>query len=185
MSGKDTAGTSLAEALGAEFLSSGAIIRRMEAETAQSYSASGALIPSDLFYDWVLPYFSHQDLVGKPLVLSSIGRWSGEENSVMTAADQGDHPIRVAILLDLDEKVVLERWQAAHAAGHRVASAPRQDDASLEIFEARIREFREKTEPVLQHYAELGLLVKVSADAPREEVFARLVAALVTFAKKN
>ena len=180
MSGKDTVGTRLAENLGAEFLSSGSIIRKMEAETAQNLTENGALIPSNLFYDWVLPYFGHKDLAGKPLVLSSVGRWSGEENAVIAAAEKGDHPLKLAVLLELTDSDVEARWQEAHDAGHRVGAATeiRKDDADIDIFRARIAEFREKTEPVLKHYEELGLLIRIDANGSRDEVFARLVDAI-------
>ena len=181
MSGKDTVGTRLAEALGAEFLSSGSIIRKMEAETASAYSETGELIPSDVFYDWVLPYFYHRDLVDKPLVLSSVGRWSGEEMPVMEAAEKSGHPLRTVVLMELSEEEVLKRWQEAHDAGHRVGAATeiRKDDADIEVFRSRIAEFHEKTEPVLRHYEELGLLIRVDADGTRDEVFERVVEAIL------
>ena len=68
----------LAEALDAKFLSSGMIIRAMEAETKNKMSNTGELIPTDVFYEWVLPYFERRDLFGSALILSSIGRWFGE-----------------------------------------------------------------------------------------------------------
>ena len=55
MSGKDTQGLKLAEALDAKFLSSGLIIRAKEKETEKGYSEHGALIPTNVFYEWVLP----------------------------------------------------------------------------------------------------------------------------------
>ena len=83
MSGKDTQGIRLARAIGAKFLSSGLIIRAMEKETKQYYSDHGSLIPTNVFYEWVLPYFEVPDLRNSPLILSSIGRWHGEEAQVM------------------------------------------------------------------------------------------------------
>ena len=80
MSGKDTQGIKLAEILNAKFLSSGMIIRAMEKETNNQYSNNGALIPTNIFYEWVLPYFERRDLFDYPLILSSIGRWQGEED---------------------------------------------------------------------------------------------------------
>ena len=74
MSGKDTQGVKLAELLGAKFLSSGMIIRAMETETRQNLSGNGNLIPTNIFYEWVLPYFERPDLFKYPLILSSIGR---------------------------------------------------------------------------------------------------------------
>ena len=62
MSGKDTQGIKLAELLNAKFLSSGMIIRTMETETKQKLSDKGNLIPTNIFYEWVLPYFERRDL---------------------------------------------------------------------------------------------------------------------------
>ena len=99
MSGKDTQGIKLAEALNAKFLSSGLIIRAKEAETKQEYSEHGALIPTNVFYEWVLPYFERPDLFEYPLILSSIGRWAGEETEVMSIAAGAGHHIKAVILL--------------------------------------------------------------------------------------
>lgn len=71
MSGKDTVGIRLAELLGAKFLSSGIIIRAVEAEQKSHMTDNGQLIPTDKFYDIILPYFSRADLAEFPLILFS------------------------------------------------------------------------------------------------------------------
>ncbi len=185
MSGKDTVGVKLAESLSARFLSSGMIIRAMEAETRNHMSDQGNLIPSDVFFKWVLPYFDRDDLKGLPLVLSSVGRWAGEEDSVIDAAASADHPIKAVVLLNISEADVEKRWQTAHAAGRRLNAGPqevRKDDTKIEIFRQRLNEFRVKTLPVVKHYQELGILLPVNADAPRETVMNSVVDALYNFA---
>lgn len=172
MSGKDTQGVRLAEALGAKFLSSGLIIRAMEAETRKNLSGGGELIPTDTFYEWVLPYFSRSDLKGYPLILSSIGRWYGEENQVMASASEADHDIKAVVILNISEADVANRFAEAKILNDR---GDRKDDANEEIFEKRLLEFRQKTLPVLQHYKDLGLLVEVNGDQSRDAVFAELV----------
>lgn len=172
MSGKDTQGLRLAEALGAKFLSSGLIIRAMEKETRQNLTSGGNLAPTNLFFEWVLPYFERSDLRDFPLVLSSIGRWSGEENQVMSVAAGAGHEIKAAILLNISEADVENRFNAASALDDR---GEREDDKSLEIFRNRLQEFRTKTLPVLQHYKALGLLVEVNGDQLRDDVFAEII----------
>ncbi len=110
MSGKDTVGVRLAENLGAKFLSSGMIVRAMEKEKGINLSGDGNLIPSNTFYEWILPYFEREDLWNYPLILSSIGRWSGEEDEVMTVARSSGHTIRAVVELRLSEQDVVERW---------------------------------------------------------------------------
>ena len=177
MSGKDTQGVMLAEALDARLLSSGMIIREMEKETKQDLSSTGALIPTNVFYEWVLPYFSREDLKESPLILSSIGRWFGEENEVMDAASTAGHGIAAVISLNVSEDDVRGRFVAAKALGDR---GDRADDQNEEIFEKRLEEFRIKTAPVLMHYQTLGLLIPVNGDQTREAVFNEIIEKLYT-----
>ena len=172
MSGKDTQGIRLAEALGAKFLSSGIIIRAMEQSTRQSYTSEGELIPSNVFYEWVLPYFERRDLYNYPLILSSIGRWSGEEDQVMSVAAGAGHEIKAVIIMNVSEADVENRFEEAKILADR---GERSDDKDIETFRTRLKEFRTKTLPVVQHYKELGLLIEVKGNLPRDEVFADIV----------
>lgn len=180
MSGKDTVGERLAKDLGAKFLSSGIIIRAFEAEQNQNMTGSGQLIPTNTFYDIILPYFSREEMKNDSLILSSVGRWSGEEDKIMEAARNGGHEIKAVVLLDLTEADVKNRFEAAKELNDR---GERADDANLEIFETRIREFNEKTVPVLNHYDELKLLIRVPADGSRDEVYLSVIDKLVEFIK--
>ena len=180
MSGKDTVGERLAKDLDAKFLSSGIIIRAFEAEQNQNMTGSGQLIPTNTFYDIILPYFSREEMKDDSLILSSVGRWSGEEDKIMEAAKNGGHEIKAVVLLDLTEADVKNRFEAAKKLNDR---GGRADDASIEIFETRIREFNEKTVPVLNHYDELKLLIRVPADGSRDEVYLSVIDKLVEFIK--
>jgi adenylate kinase len=182
MSGKDTQGIKLAEALGAKFLSSGMIIRAMEKETKKNYTGDGSLLPTNLFYEWVLPYFERRDLFEYPLVLSSIGRWTGEETEVMSIAAGAGHEIKAVILLELSEAEVEKRFDAAKTLNDR---GSRLDDKDKEILKNRLKEFNEKTVPVLQHYKALDLLIKVNGHQSREEVFNEIVEKLYETALKS
>lgn len=172
MSGKDTQGIRLAEALNAKFLSSGMIIRAMEQETKQKYSSHGELIPTNIFYEWVLPYLERPDLFESPLILSSIGRWSGEEDQVMSVAASAGHEIKATIVLNISEKDVEKRFEIAKTLNDR---GEREDDQNLEVFRTRLQEFREKTLPILQHYKALDLLVEINGDQSRDAVFNEIV----------
>lgn len=178
MSGKDTVGMRLAEDLQAKFLSSGIIIRAYEAEQNEDMTGSGKLIPTNTFYDIILPYFSREELRNDSLVLSSVGRWSGEEDKIMEAAKAGGHEIKAVVLLDLTEEEVKNRFEAAKDLNDR---GERADDANIEVFETRLAEFREKTMPVLNHYDELKMLVKVHASGSRDEVYTNVIDRLVEF----
>lgn len=178
MSGKDTVGMRLAEDLQAKFLSSGIIIRAYEAEQNEDMTGSGKLIPTNTFYDIILPYFSREELRNDSLVLSSVGRWSGEEDKIMEAAKAGGHEIKAVVMLDLTEEEVKNRFEAAKELNDR---GERADDANIEVFETRLAEFREKTMPVLNHYDELKMLVKVPASGSRDEVYTNVIDRLIEF----
>ncbi|MBQ3469360.1 nucleoside monophosphate kinase [Candidatus Saccharibacteria bacterium] len=187
MSGKDTVGIRLAETIGARFLSSGMIIRAMEAEQNKHYTDSGELAPTDVFSQWVLPYFEREDLKDSALILSSVGRWSGEEDQVMDAAASAGHAIKAAVILNVSEADVMARWDAVQESGAREGdeTTKREDDKRKEVFQKRIEEFNKKTIPVLQHYQQLGLLVQVQADMSRDEVFSLLIDKLYEFTLKK
>lgn len=172
MSGKDTQGVHLAEALDAKFLSSGLIIRAMEKEKRANYSSQGELIPTNIFYEWVLPYFERRDLFDYPLVLSSIGRWTGEEDQVMSVAAGAGHEIKAAIVLNISEADVEKRFHEAKILNDR---GDRQDDKDFQIFQTRLQEFRTKTLPVLQRYRSLGLLIEINGDQSRDAVFTEII----------
>ena len=183
MSGKDTVGVKLAEALGGKFLSSGLIIRTAAQEGRDGFSmteyAKGGLTPSELFYSWILPYFSLEELRPFPLVLSMVGRWSGEERAVMEAAANGGHEMKAVLLLNISEADVRGRFESVLALGDR---DKRADDKSERIFTTRLEEFHEKVMPTVESYRQMGLIVPVQADGTREEVFNRAVDKLYDFA---
>ena len=182
MSGKDTQGIRLAETLEAKYLSSGMIIRAAEQERHKDYTKKGELAPTDVFYELVLPYFQRQDLADYPLVLSSIGRWSGEEDQIIATTSEAGHETKAAILLNISENDVEQRFRASKVLNDR---GDRSDDKNLEIFHTRLKEFREKTLPVLQHYKALGLLVEVNGDQNRNAVFNEIVEKLYKKASES
>ena len=181
MSGKDTQGIKLAEALDAKFLSSGMIIRAMEKETSQNFSGSGALIPTNIFFEWVLPYLERKDLFDYPLVLSSIGRWHGEETQVMSVAAGAGHDIKAVIYLNIPKSEAKNRFYKAKELNDR---GDRTDDQDINTFNTRLKEFSEKTQPVLNHYKTLGLFIDINGNQSREAVFNSIIDELYQFATK-
>lgn len=141
---------------------------------------SGALASTDKFRTIVLPYFANEDLKEFPLILSSVGRWEGEERPVMEAAANAGHPIKAAILLNISREEMEKRRKLALESLDRGA---RGDDLNEEALELRIKEFNEKTLPVLEVYKNEGLLVEVDAKESRDEVFQNTIEALLKVCK--
>lgn len=183
-SGKDTVGLRLAELLGAKFLSSGLILRAAEKEdhVLAKELASGNMAPTDTFQRLILPYFGREDLKDTALVLSSVGRWQGEEVPVMQAAADGGHPIKAVLLMNISEVEARQRWEVAQTLNDR---GERSDDHELRVLENRLKEFTEKTMPVVEIYREAGLLLPVHATGSREEVFNNVIDELYKLATKE
>jgi adenylate kinase len=158
--GKDTQGGALADLLDAELLGGGTILRNgIIPPHVQKIMDNGGLIPTEDYLHIVMPFLSHERLEGKPLLLSSVGRWHGEEHGVMQATKAAGHPIQAVILLTVSEDVARER----HDNLSREDRGNRADDAPG-VFEKRLHEFHEKTLPVIEFYRDHGLLIEIDGD---------------------
>lgn len=186
-SGKDTTGKRLATLLGAEFLSSGDIIRdarnnaRSQAiESAINVSDTGVWMPTDEFRDLVLPCLYSEDITDKPLILSMIGRWIGEEQPVMDALKRGGHDTKAVILLNLTEAEAWRRRSLAMDPDSR--NIGRVDDADEIKVQGRFNDFKEKTLPVIEVYRKMGILLEIDGEQDKDKVFADVIDSLYDFA---
>lgn len=178
--GKDTVCNTLAGMFNGRVLGGGDILRNNPIpQNIKSIIDTGTLAPSDDFLNIVLPHFSDPSLEGHPLILSSIGRWHGEERGVIEAAEKSGHPLRAVILVDVGEAEIRRRWQVAHDMHDR---GVRADDAQLAIGK-RMEEYRLKTVPVLNYYEDEHLLIKVNGNPDPQTVIANVVDALEDFSK--
>lgn len=157
--GKDTHGVELAKLLGGSFVSGGSVLRSHAREHVKQHIAAGNLAPTDKFLETVLPFLAKKELAGKPLLLSSVGRWHGEEPSVIQATEEAGHPLKAVIYLDISEAEAEKRWHTAERG--------REDDAEHHILLNRFKEFKEKTLPVVDYYRQAGLLIEVDAMPPQ------------------
>jgi adenylate kinase len=182
--GKDTLGRKLAEMLDAEFLSSGDIIRSnagLFTTKAIKGVNHGNMAPQDEFQKIVLPYFGHKSLVGKPLILSSVGRWFGEEYPVMNTLIKFNHPTKAVIVLNISKKEAIQRWKSVRENSDR---HQRKDDGSEKVVKHRLKEYETKTQPVIDFYARLGLAYMVDSSQPREKTLSDAIDTLVYLAQK-
>lgn len=170
--GKDTQGEKLAKLFGGTLLGGGDILRNSEIPPHVTAALHrGELIPSKDYVDIVLPYLSKSEFAESPLILSSVGRWSGEEVGVMDALEAAGHPLKAVIYLELEEETVRERWLALETHDDR---GGRYDDTA-EILTVRLAEFLEKTMPVLEAYQQRGLLERIDAMGTPEEIHQRII----------
>lgn len=183
-SGKDTIGLRLAELLGAKLLSSGYILRTAEKEDKELAKtlAAGNLAPTDTFQRVIMPYFYREELQNFPLILSSVGRWSGEEVGIMETAEASGHEIKAVLLLNISEDEAKNRWEVSRTLGDR---GERSDDKEKAILDTRIAEFNTKTMPVIITYNNKGLLIQIHATGDRDVVFNTVLDELVKYIDKT
>jgi len=173
--GKDTHGATLSHLFDAPLLGGGDILRNsvIPPELKKDLDA-GLLFPPDKYLEIVTPYLSKPEFQNRPLILSSVGRWIGEEEGILRATKASNHPIKAVIYLHLSEEVVYKRYEKSQEKGDR---AGRADDAR-HILATRIEEFNTKTLPVIEIYRQRGLLIEVNSDAEKHEVIENILARL-------
>ncbi|MDX2776520.1 nucleoside monophosphate kinase [Streptomyces caniscabiei] len=173
--GKDTHGETLTHLLGACLLGGGEILRGSTIPSdLKAQLDAGILFPTDEYLRIVTPYLSRPEFENKPLILSSVGRWIGEEEGVMQATAASGHPTKAVIYLHAGDEVVYRRWKKSQEKGDR---AGRADDAE-HVLATRIEEFNTKTLPVIEVYRQKGLLIEVNSDAEKQEVLENILARL-------
>lgn len=174
-SGKDTQGKRLAELFDAPLLGGGDILRgSVIPKHVKAAMQTGQLIPTKDYLEIVLPYLSQEKFKNRPLILSAVGRWHGEEDGVMAAAEASNHPLKAVIYLRMSETELWQRWEAAAATGDRGSRV--DDDA--EAIQTRLSEFNNKTVPALDYYRQRNLLIEVNGTAAPNDVTAEILASL-------
>lgn len=169
--GKDTQGNYLAKLFDAPLLGSGDILRKSTNESVKKIIGGGVLAPTDQFLSIVMPVLAQSEFKGRPLILSSVGRWFGEQIPVMQSASDAGHPFKAVIFLKLSEEQVQARWEKAHEVGDREV---REDDAHGKL-DTRLEEFRNKTQAVIDYYREQGLLIEIDGDQSPEDVHTEII----------
>lgn len=166
-SGKDTQARILSDILEAPVIAGGDILRsHPDNDKIKSLMATGKLFPTKFYLEVILPYLSRKDFADQPLILSSVGRWHGEEVTLTEAAKSAGHPIKAVVFLNMSEEIVRQRYLSSHEVGDR---GERHDDAD-HLIDVRLAEFRKKTLPVIEYYRNKGLLIEVDGAAPKDIV---------------
>lgn len=180
--GKDTHGNKLAELFNASILGGGDILRNSTIPLhVKNELDAGRLIPTSDYIDIVVPYLSKDDFAGKPLILSSVGRWHGEELGVMSAAEAAGHPVKAVVFMSVTEDVARQRFRESLENDIRGDRADDKEDS----LETRFSEFRNKTLPVIDFYREQGLIIEINGNPPKAEVHQSILQGLLKFANQS
>jgi adenylate kinase len=166
-SGKDTQGQRLTKLLNAKLIGGGEILRSTATKKHVKHQIqTGKLAPTEEYKAIVLPYLKQPNYKNKPLILSAVGRWHGEEESVIRATGQSGHQLKAVIFLELNEDEIWKRWKKSLELKDR---GTRTDDTAKAL-KIRITEYKEKTLPVIEFYKQKGLLIKVNGNLAEDQV---------------
>lgn len=174
--GKDTQGQILADMFNGALFGGGDILRsQQDRPDVLEAMNRGDLAPTDAYREIVIPYFNRDELAGKPLFLSSVGRMYGEEGAVMEAASSSGHPMRAVLLLSIDDNEVWRRYEIAEKEKHD--RGPRDDD-SEEALKRRLHEWHHNTSKVIDYYRQRSLVLDIDGSPAKEVVTQNIIDAL-------
>jgi adenylate kinase len=197
-SGKGTQAELIQERFGIPATSTGAILREQKragteiGHEADKYTSRGQLVPDPLIIDLVRAWLQHYD---SRFTFDGFPRTIGQAEALTKLLDERETPLDIVIALEADYDILLDRVthrRFCSACGNVVrvgfhvsdADAPcprcggrleRRTDDNPETLNARMREYREKTEPLLSYYARNGKLRAIAAAESPEEVFTKIV----------
>ena len=198
--GKGTQAKALEEKFGAAQISTGDILRTNVAAgtplglKAKSYMDAGGLVPDDVIIGMM-----ETELAGRnSFILDGFPRTVAQAEALDALLAKLGLPLDAVVLFDAERQALISRltgrWtyprtgRTYHAEYDppRVAGIDDEDggplvqrkDDSLEVVLERLDTYDEKTAPLVEYYANSGLLVRVDALAAIEEVTAEILAAV-------
>jgi len=132
--------------------------------------ASGQFVPDETTIALIRERLAQPD-AQNGFVLDGFPRNLAQAEALDATLEEIDRPLSVVLLLELSDEVSRERLQK------RAVIEGRTDDKP-EAIEERLRNYREQTEPVVEHYRATGKLVQMHGERTIDEVWAEVAAAL-------
>jgi adenylate kinase len=177
-SGKSTQGKLLAQHLHLPYLSTGHIFRDMAKEGSREGRyiketlAAGLLVPDEITIPIVEKYLA-KDEYKRGWILDGFPRTLDQAEKFKTKID-------VAFYLLVPDKEAL--WRLSFRMGSK---GEIREDETLMAIRKRIDLFHKSTEPVLDHYRKLDLLVEVNGEKKIEEICEDILGKIRWYQKGN
>ncbi len=204
-SGKGTQSQRLVERFGIPQVSTGDLLRNAVARgTAYGLLAGAAMDAGQLVADEIVLGIFRERLAERDaqrgFILDGFPRNLVQAQALATILDTLDSPLEAVLLLEVDYAQIIRRISGRRTCQEcgrvfNVHTAPpgtpphcdrcddephlvqRRDDEEATV-RRRLEIYEQQTRPLAQHYAKLGLLRVIDADAAVDTVTARLVAVL-------
>jgi adenylate kinase len=175
-SGKGTQAARLVDTLQLPHISTGVLLRSaVEADTelgkaAKTVMDRGELVSDDIMLGLIEERLGEAD-VRRGFILDGYPRNLAQARALDSLLDRLGQPVQEALQIDVNEEEAVQR-----IAGR--ATAEGRSDDSEEVVRKRLRVYAEQTAPVVEYYAERGVLTRILGEGSVEDVFQRIIGAL-------
>ncbi len=177
-SGKGTQAALLEKKMDIPHISTGVLFRSaVKEETSlgrqiKTIMDSGELVPDDLTLDLLEQRMNQAD-AADGFILDGYPRNLIQAESLDTLLETLGWPLDDAVQIEVDSEEVISR------IAKRAAKEGRSDD-SENVARNRLRVYQERTAPVMDYYAEKGLLTRVMGTGTIEDVLQLILSVLET-----
>jgi adenylate kinase len=130
----------------------------------------GELVPDELIIDLIRERLEAPD-AADGFVLDGFPRTMGQADALDSMLREIGRELTVVFALQVSDEICIERLLK------RAREEQRPDDTP-EAIRRRLELYHRETEPLIEHYRTLGVLIPIHADGTPNEVFAEIQAAL-------
>jgi adenylate kinase len=175
--GKGTQGAIIAAHFDIPHIATGVLLRDHVARktelgrAVEAHLARGELVPDELVVDMVTHAMIDAKSAGGGYVLDGIPRNMAQARAIYDIGRELEMTANVALHLKVTEEEIVRRLLARAALEHR-------SDDTEEVVRHRLEVYRTLTLPIVDWYAERGILVSVDAMRPVERVGRQILTAL-------
>ena len=171
-SGKGTQAALMVEHLNVPHISTGAVLRAaIEAGSELGQQAKEVIDRGELVSDDIMAKLIeerlNQDDVKDGFILDGYPRNLSQAEALDEVLERLGQPLDDALQIDVDTELVVDRIAKRAAEEHR-------SDDTEETLRNRMKVYAEQTAPVVDYYADRGLLSRVLGIGTIEEVFQRI-----------
>lgn len=175
-SGKGTQAALMVKELELPHISTGDLLRGAVAagselgKKAKEVMDRGELVSDDIMLGLIEERLGRDDTSGG-FILDGYPRNLSQARALDTLLERLGQPVDEALQIDIDPEMVVSR------IAKRAAEEGRSDDTE-EVVRNRLEVYAEQTAPVVDYYAQKGILSRVLGEGSIEEVFQRIRAVL-------
>lgn len=161
--GKGTQAEILCEKTGMKHVSTGDILRQSDDEEVKDLMKTGKLLPDDLVSK-ELEKFIKKNKKSEGFIFDGYPRNLKQKSLLDKIMSDNNLDIINTFFLNVDEDILKERIK------ERGKTSGRSDDKDPEVFNVRMKEYKDQTLPMIKAMKKLGNFLEISGEKELEEV---------------